>query len=146
MHTGKEAHSAKDYFNGLKHSFWTGLELAEIQFSIDNWLWAIVSHIKLKLKRIPTFWFLKIQLFSHSFGLQMDRKTKTIQERHYHVSHAVGWWEYHNARVAQRAPVDTRVKRGKGRESRLFRVFRLVKKKKHVRLIFDKIDAYFNVV
>ena len=51
MHTGEEAHSANDYFNGLKHSLWTGLEFAAIQFSIENRLWAIVSHIKLKIKK-----------------------------------------------------------------------------------------------
>ena len=47
MHTGKEAHNAKDYFNGVKHAFQTGLELAAVQFTMESKLQAIVSHINL---------------------------------------------------------------------------------------------------
>ena len=36
MHTGKEAHIAEDYFCGLQHASWIGLELAAIQFSMES--------------------------------------------------------------------------------------------------------------
>ena len=52
-------------------------------------------------------------------------------KRHYYVCQTVGCWDYHNARETKRARVDTRVKRGKERVSRLFRVFSTCEEKKN---------------
>ena len=74
MHTGKEAHIAEDYFCGLQHAFWTGLELAAIQFSMESKQRPFFSY-QTKIKKNRNLLMLKNQLLSHSFGLQMDGKT-----------------------------------------------------------------------
>ena len=89
MHTGKEAHIAEDYFCGLQHAFWTGLELAAIQFSMESKQRPFFSY-QTKIKKNRNLLMLKKQLSSHSFGLQMDGKT--INKRQEALSRLPNSW------------------------------------------------------
>ena len=119
MHTGKEAHIDEDYFCGLQHAFWTGLELAAIQFSMESkqrpfFLISIntINKRQEALSRLPNSWLLRLS---------------------------------QHARDEKSSSKHTRKAKKRARLASFSCLFNLWRKKKPLKLAFDKIDSYFSV-
>ena len=99
-----------------------------------------------KIKKNRNLLILKKQLSSHSFGLQMDGKT--INKRQEALSRLPNSWLLRlsqHARDEKSSSKHTRKAKKRARLASFSCLSNLWRKKKPLKIAFDKIDSYFSV-